>query len=133
LSDFALLFSIRIPRKKFVMEETAKSKKPLIVGLVLLLIFAAAYIFVLTKYKSEGENRAAFLEADTQKAGENRIDVSGRIVTADVLKGDVVVRLEFSPKGSFLSRTAPRSRAISSFTSPRRPARTCMNSKRGNG
>ncbi|PYI94246.1 MAG: hypothetical protein DME97_01925 [Verrucomicrobia bacterium] len=85
------------------MEETTKSKKPLIVGLVLLLIFAGAYIFVLTKYKSEGENRAAFLEADTQKAGENRIDVSGRIVTADVMKGDVVVRLEFTPKGSFLS------------------------------
>ena len=85
------------------MEEATKSKKPLIVGLVLLLIFAGAYIFVLTKYKSEGENRAAFLEADTQKAGENRIDVSGRIVTADVMKGDVVVRLEFTPKGSFLS------------------------------
>src|ERR1700704_6448860 len=85
------------------MEETTKSKKPLIVGLVLLLIFAGAYIFVLTKYKSEGENRAAFLEADGQKGGENRIDVSGRIVTADVMKGDVVVRLEFTPKGSFLS------------------------------
>lgn len=85
------------------MEEPAKSKKPLIVGLVLLLIFAGAYIFVLTKYKSEGENRAAYLEADAQKAGENRIDVSGRIVTADVIKGDVVVRLEFTPKGSFLS------------------------------
>jgi len=85
------------------MEETTKSKKPLIVGLVLLLIFAGAYIFVLTKYKSEGENRAAFLEADTKKTGENRIDVSGRIVTADVLKGDVMVRLEFVPKGSFLA------------------------------
>ena len=60
-------------------------------------------VFVLTKYKSEGENRAAFLEADTQKAGENRIDVSGRIVTADVIKGDVAVRLEFTPKGSLLS------------------------------
>jgi len=85
------------------MEEPTKSKKTLLVGLVLLLIFAGAYIFVLTKYKSEGENRAAYLEADTQKAGENRIDVSGRVVTADVIKGDVVVRLEFTPKGSFLS------------------------------
>lgn len=85
------------------MEEPAKSKKPLLVGLVLLLVFAGAYVFVLTKYKSEGENRAAFLEADTKNAGENRIDVSGRIVSADVIKGDVVVRLEFSPKGSLLS------------------------------
>jgi hypothetical protein len=89
--------------EEIIMEETTKSKKPLFVGLILLLVFAGAYTFVLTKYKSEGENRAAFLEADTQKAGENRIDVSGRIVTADVMKGDVVVRLEFTPKGSFLS------------------------------
>jgi hypothetical protein len=86
-----------------MMVEPTKSKKPLLIAVVLLLIFAGAYVFVLTKYKSEGENRAAFLEADTQKAGENRIDVSGRIVTTDVLKGDVVVRLEFTPKGSFAS------------------------------
>jgi hypothetical protein len=85
------------------MEEPTKSKKPVLVAIILLLVFAGAYVFVLTKYKSEGENRAAFLEADTQKAGENRIDVSGRIVTADVMKGDVVVRLEFTPKGSFLA------------------------------
>jgi hypothetical protein len=85
------------------MEEPTKSKKPLLIGLLLLLVFAGAYIFVLNKYKSEGENRAAWLEPDTQKAGENRIDVTGRIVTADVMKGDVMVRLEFTPKGSFLS------------------------------
>ena len=85
------------------MEEPAKSKKPLLVGLVLLLVFAGAYIFVLNKYKDEGANRAASLEADTKHAGENRIDVSGRIVTADVIKGDVVVRLEFTPKGSLAS------------------------------
>jgi Domain of unknown function (DUF4436) len=98
LSEFALLASIQS-----AMEEPSKSKKLLLVGLLLLLVFAGAYVFVLTKYKSEGENRAAFLEPDTQKAGENRIDVSGRIVTADVMKGDVMVRLEFTPKGSFLS------------------------------
>ena len=85
------------------MEEPTKSKKPLLIGIILLLVFAAAYIFVLCAYKNEGENRAAFLEADTQKAGENRIDVSGRIVTADPLKGDVMVRLEFTPHGSLAS------------------------------
>lgn len=91
------------PAPKAFGAESAKSKKPLLVALVLLLVFAAAYIFVFTKYKSEGENRAAVLEADTQKAGENRIDVSGRIVTADPMKGDVAVRFEFNPHGSFLS------------------------------
>jgi hypothetical protein len=85
------------------MEETTKSKKPLIVGIVLLLIFAGLYVFVLGAYKNEGNNRAAELTADTAKAGENRIDVSGRIVTADPIKGDVVVRLEFTPHGSLAS------------------------------
>jgi hypothetical protein len=85
------------------MEEPTKSKKPLLIGIILLLVFAGAYIFVLVKYKSEGENRAAWLEPDTQKAGENRVDVSGRIVTADPMKGDVLVRLEFTPHGSLLS------------------------------
>jgi hypothetical protein len=85
------------------MEQSTTSKKPLIIGLIVLLAFAAAYVFALTKYKSEAENRAAWLEPDTQKAGENRIDVVGRIVTADVMKGDIVVRLEFKPHGSFLA------------------------------
>jgi hypothetical protein len=85
------------------MEESTTSKKPLLIGIILLLVLAGAYIFVLCAYKNEGDNRAAFLEADTQKAGENRIDVSGRIVTADPLKGDVMVRLEFTPHGSLAS------------------------------
>ena len=83
--------------------EPTKSKKPLIVGIVLLLVFAGLYVFVLCAYRNEGANRSAELTADTAKAGENRIDVSGRIVTADPLKGDVVVRLEFTPHGSFAS------------------------------
>jgi hypothetical protein len=82
------------------MDEPAKSKKPLLFGIILLFIFAGAYIFVLSAYRSEGDNRAAELAADTQKAGENRIDVTGRIVTADPLKGDIMVRLEFTPHGN---------------------------------
>lgn len=85
------------------MDEPTKSRKPLIVAVVLLLLFAAAYIFVLCAYQNEGNNRAAELAPDTAKAGENRIDVSGRIVTADPIKGDVVVRLEFTPHGTLAS------------------------------
>lgn len=85
------------------MADPVKSNKPMLIGLVLLAVFAAAYVFVLYTYQSEGENRAAWLEPDTQKAGENRIDVFGRIVTADPIKGDVMVRLEFKPQGNLLS------------------------------
>jgi hypothetical protein len=84
------------------MEETKKSKKPLLVGLILLLVFAAAYGYVLCAFKSEGENRAASL-APNDKLGNDRIDASARIVNADVLKGDISVRLNFTPHGSLLS------------------------------
>jgi Domain of unknown function (DUF4436) len=85
------------------MDEARKSKMPMLVGIVLLVVFAGAYVFVLNAYKNESNNRAAELVANTQKAGENRIDVTGRIVTADPIKGDVVVRLEFTPHGTFAS------------------------------
>ena len=85
------------------MDEAPKSKLPIIIGVVLLLIFAGLYVFVLNAYKNESNNRAAELTADTAKAGENRIDVSGHIVTADPIKGDIVVRLEFTPHGSLAS------------------------------
>jgi hypothetical protein len=100
------------------MEETrTSSKRPLIIGIVLLLIFAGGYIFVLNAYRNENNNRAAELTADTQKAGENRIDVSGRIVTADPIKGDVVVRLEFAPHGTFASADGVLSRDLDLFVS----------------
>src|SRR4051812_43104556 len=57
-----------------VMDTPAKSKLPLIVGVILLLIFAGAYVFVLSAYKNESNNRSAELQPDTAKAGENRID-----------------------------------------------------------
>jgi Domain of unknown function (DUF4436) len=89
--------------RKILMEEVRKSKMPMLVGIILLVVFAGAYVFVLNAYKNESNNRTAELVPDTQKAGENRIDVSGRIVTADPIKGDVVVRLEFTPHGSLAS------------------------------
>lgn len=88
------------------MEETKKSKKGLIIGIILLLLFAAAYALVLCVYKSEGENRAAGLSYETEKLDKldkNRIDAYAKIVSADPVKGDIVVRLTFTPQGSLLS------------------------------
>ena len=98
-------------------EEPTKSKKPLLIGIILLLVFAGAYIFVLSAYKSEGDNRAAELTADTQKAGENRIDVTGRIVTADPLKGDIMVRLEFTPHGTLAGENGALARDLEFYVS----------------
>ncbi|HMG06479.1 MAG TPA: DUF4436 family protein [Chthoniobacterales bacterium] len=83
-------------------EETKTSKKAIVIGFVLLLVFGAAYALVLSVYKSEGENRAAGLSPN-EKLGNDRIDASARIVTADPVKGDISVRLTFTPHGSLLS------------------------------
>src|ERR1700730_14405098 len=87
----------------YPMEETKKSKKPFLVGIVLLLVFAAAYTFVLLAYQSEGETRKAELSYDDAKLenlDKNRIAAEAKIVTADPMKGDIAVRLVFTPQGS---------------------------------
>jgi hypothetical protein len=84
------------------MEEIGKSKKGLVIGVIVLLLFAAADVFVLSAFKKEGENRAAVL-APSEKISNDRIDASGRIVTADPVKGDISIRLSFTPHGSLLS------------------------------
>ena len=85
------------------MEETTKSKKPLLVGIILLLVFAGLYTFVLFAYQSEGEARKAELSYDAdklEKLDKNRIAADAKIVTADPMKGDIAVRLTFTPQGS---------------------------------
>lgn len=84
------------------MEEPKKSKKGLVIGLILLLVLAAAYVFVLCAFKNEGDNRAAVL-APNEKLGNDRIEAYARIVSADPVKGDLSVRLTFTPHGSLLS------------------------------
>ena len=59
-----------------LMEETTKSNKPLLVGIILLLVFAGLYTFVLFAYQSEGETRKAELSYDAdklEKLDKNRI------------------------------------------------------------
>jgi hypothetical protein len=84
------------------MAEPKKSKKALIIGIVFLIVFATAYALVLCAFKNESENRAAALSPN-EKLGNDRIDASARIVTADPVKGDISVRLTFTPHGSLLS------------------------------
>jgi hypothetical protein len=92
----------KLTLRQYPMEEPKKSKKALIIGIVFLLLFATAYALVLCAFKNEGENRAAALSPN-EKLGNDRIDASARIVTADPVKGDISVRLTFTPHGSLLS------------------------------
>lgn len=88
-----------------MMDEVSKtnrqSKTSLIIALGALLIFAVAYVLVLKAYQNEGESRAANISDDTSNADENRIESYIKIVSADPVKGDIVVRIEFVPHGTF--------------------------------
>ena len=79
------------------------SKSGLIAVVVALLVLAALVAVVLNLYRSEAESRDASIEPDTARAGANRIDAVAKIVSADPVKGDIVVRLDFTPQGSFTS------------------------------
>lgn len=85
------------------MAEPAKTKKPMLIGFILLAVFVAAYISVLFLYQSEGETRKAELSYDAEKLeklDKNHIAAEAKIVTADPIKGDIAVRLVFTPQGN---------------------------------
>ena len=85
------------------MEEPTRSKKPKLIALLLLAVFIGAYIFVLCAYQNEGEARKAELAYEAEKLeklDKNRIAADAKIVTADPIKGDIAVRLTFTPEGT---------------------------------
>ncbi len=70
---------------------------------IALVVLAALVTLVLKIYRSEAESRAAYIEPETARAGANRIDAFAKIVSADPIKGDLVVRLDFAPQGTLTS------------------------------
>lgn len=80
-----------------------KSKRGLFVALLAFVVFLALYALVLRAYHQETEDRAAAITDDTEELGDNRIDTYAKIVSADPVKGDVIVRIEFVPEGAFTS------------------------------
>ncbi len=80
-----------------------RSKAPIIAALGVLLLLAVTFAGVLKVYDKENENRAASIELDTAQAGPDRIDAYAKIITADPVKGDVIVRIELTPQGKFVS------------------------------
>lgn len=74
--------------------------KEIIVGVVLLVIFAIAMVVVLNIYKKEGEQRSAAISEEGEK-DPNHIEVFVKLLAVDPTKGDVSARLEFAPHGSY--------------------------------
>ena len=81
------------------MSEKLKARD-IVITIAVLIIFAIALVMVLNIYKSEGEKRSASL-SDLGQKDPNHIEVDATLLSVDANKGDMVVRLEFLPKGEF--------------------------------
>lgn len=83
--------------------EKARSKTAIIAAIAVLVLLAITFAGVLKVYDQENEKRAASIELDTAQAGPDRIDAYAKIITADPVRGDVIVRIELTPQGKFVS------------------------------
>jgi hypothetical protein len=77
------------------------SAKEIILGVVILVIVAAAMFFTLSIFKAEG----AVTEVPISEAGgkdPNRVEISMKLLGMDAIKGDATARIEFAPKGNLV-------------------------------
>jgi hypothetical protein len=81
------------------MPEKSKARD-IIITLAVLIIFAVGMVVVLKFYRNEGEKRSAEI-SNLGNKNPNHIEVDVKLVTIDPVKGDIVARLEFLPKGNF--------------------------------
>src|SRR6266550_463008 len=81
------------------MAERIKAKDIIITSAVII-VFAVALVLVLNIYKNEGEKRSASI-SDIGEKDPNHIEVDVKLVSIDPNKGDIVARMEFTPKGHF--------------------------------
>jgi hypothetical protein len=86
------------------MENKTNWTKTIIFAIVGLAIFGVLYGLVLNLYNQETEKRAAWLSAgaDTNTTAD-RLDVTAAVLSVDPVKGEMVVRLDFFPKGELAS------------------------------
>lgn len=81
------------------MSEKLKARD-IIITIVVVILFAAGLILVLNIYKGEGEKRSASV-SDLGEKDPNHIEVDVTLISIDPIKGDIVARLEFLPKGTY--------------------------------
>lgn len=72
------------------------------IALVILVIFAAAYVLTLRAHFNETEKRKADI-SDTGEKNPNHVNIVIKLVSADLNKGEVPARIEFEPHGNLLN------------------------------
>lgn len=78
------------------------SRKELIVGALVLVLFVASYVGVIVYSDAEPSLNGVEVKT-TEPASPDLIAVSARTVSIDPVKGELVVRFQFEPQGALLS------------------------------
>jgi hypothetical protein len=80
------------------------SKKEAIIGSIALILFFVCYFFVVSTYTAEEKktSESGFFSGD--EARKDKISVEGKVLSIDPVKGELVVRLQFYPEGSYVSK-----------------------------
>lgn len=74
----------------------------LVVGLIVLALFAWGYVTVFHAFRAESEKRFDTV-AEASKLGPDRIETKVTVTGVDAVKGELTARIEFEPKGNLLS------------------------------
>jgi hypothetical protein len=72
--------------------------KEIILGLVVLLIFAVLYAVTLTSYNQEGQANGAPFVIGTENLA-NGLNVTAKVITIDPIKGELALRVDLVPTG----------------------------------
>lgn len=78
------------------------SAKGTVIALVVLALFAVTYAFTLRAYFGEAEKRRADISDEADK-DPNHVNVVIKLVSADLIKGEVPARIEFEPHGNLVN------------------------------
>lgn len=74
--------------------------RDIVITLVVIVAFVVGLVLVLRIYRNEGEKRSAAVSTLGDK-DPNHIEVDVKLISIDPNKGDIVARLEFTPKGNY--------------------------------
>jgi len=86
------------------MESKASQTKPLIAAVIGVIVVVAVIFLGLSVYHQEGESRSAWLTVGADQASvADRLDINAAVQSIDPVKGELVIRLAFTPKGSLAS------------------------------
>jgi hypothetical protein len=91
-----------------MLDNTKERIKNVCLSAGMIVVFVTAAVFAVIA-QTEPEKKPA---TNTNASKENYIEVVGKVLSIDPIKGDVTVRLEFEPKGSFTKEDGTLSRTL---------------------